>query len=395
MTDRRQFLLGLLILVSLGTLGIYTLFGSNMNLFGDKVYLEATFPVAKELRKGDSVMLAGTRVGRVTSVRFRSDAPDNERILVNMRIDEQIVLRDGYEIQIRDATLLGGRMVAIEPGPFGSPALTIGQGEVLTGTVPADIFAAMEDLASIIGEEGDGIRNIIRDAEKIVGDLEEGGLAENLTKASEDFRTAGEGAASLVAGVESGEGNLGALFKDDALYNTWLDAGRSAEETLRLAREGEGLVGALLSDTEMAQSGRQAVTDLQAAAADVRAFTDGMADVDSLANRIVRDEKLGQQFAKIADDVADFTGRLRNPDSTLGRLIDSNEIYDRALVIVDDVAAITTKVRAGEGTVGRLIMSDEIYDEFNFALKTLNRSLEDYREAAPVTTFTSLIFGGF
>ena len=137
------------------------------------------------------------------------------------------------------------------------------------------------------------------------------------------------------------------------------------------------------------------IDSLGQSAAEIERFTAGMADTDSLANRLVRDEELGRQFGQIAADVADFTGRLRNPDSTVSRLIDSRELYDRFYTATDDVAAITTHVRSGEGTVGRLLMSDDLYTEVNFALKTLNRSLEDYREAAPVTTFTNLLFGGF
>lgn len=395
MTDRRQFLLGLLILVSLGTLGIYTLFGSDMNLFGTKLYVDATFPVAKGLRKGDSVMLAGTRVGRVTSVRFRPDVPDEERILVTMRIDEEIALREGYAIEIRDATLLGGRLVAIHPGPFGAAPVAFGQGEVLVGKVPPDIFAAMEDLASLIGEEGDSIRGIIRDAEAMVGDLREGGFAENLSTAAEDIKSASEGAARLVAKVEAGEGNAGRLFSETTLYDTWVAVGRDAQATLDELRGGDGLMPLLLSDAEVAARGREAIDDLAAAAGEVRTFTEGINETDSLASRALRDEQLGADVSKFASDLADFSGRLQNPDGTVGRLLDSSELHDRALVVVDDLSIVTGKLRDGEGTIGKLIMSEEIYDEFNFALKTLNRGLEDYREAAPVTTFTSLIFGGF
>ena len=37
----------------------------------------------------------------------------------------------------------------------------------------------------------------------------------------------------------------------------------------------------------------------------------------------------------------------------------------------------------------------ELYDEALVAVKLLTRSLEDYREAAPVSAFTGVLFGAF
>jgi hypothetical protein len=40
-------------------------------------------------------------------------------------------------------------------------------------------------------------------------------------------------------------------------------------------------------------------------------------------------------------------------------------------------------------------MSDDIYQQIKAALLIVQRALEEYREAAPVTTFTSVFFGAF
>ena len=49
---------------------------------------------------------------------------------------------------------------------------------------------------------------------------------------------------------------------------------------------------------------------------------------------------------------------------------------------------------AGEFIIDGLHI-DHLYDEALGGLKLLTRSLEDYREAAPVTAFTSVLFSAF
>ena len=49
----------------------------------------------------------------------------------------------------------------------------------------------------------------------------------------------------------------------------------------------------------------------------------------------------------------------------------------------------------GRGTIGKLIMDDESYVELQKAIATLTGSLEEAREAAPITTLLNTLFLGF
>jgi phospholipid/cholesterol/gamma-HCH transport system substrate-binding protein len=395
MTDSRQLWLGLLILVSLGTLGAYTLFGSDLNLFGDKLFIEVEFPEADGIRKGDPVMLAGVRVGRVTDVEFRPDAPDSRRILAKLRIDEPIALREGYRVRIEAATMLGGRLLAIEPGPFGAAALEVADGTLLTGEVAADAFDSLAKVGDLIGEEGPAIKRIIGDLEAIVADLREGGAGQNLSRGLESLAQTGESLERMTASIEAGEGSIGQLYANGALYDTWSSVGANADALLVEAREGRGLVGRLVSDSGLADRVENTVVEIEGAASNLRGLTEGAAENGSVAQRLFQDGQLGQDLASIGSDLRAFSDRLANADGTVARLIDSPELYDTLLAAGRDVRQITEQVAQGRGTVGRLIMSDDIYDEIALALRTANRGLEDYREAAPITTFSSILFAGF
>ena len=52
-------------------------------------------------------------------------------------------------------------------------------------------------------------------------------------------------------------------------------------------------------------------------------------------------------------------------------------------------------MRNGEGSLGKLLTDDGFYDEAKRAMALVTKSLEEYREAAPISTMTSVIFGAF
>jgi hypothetical protein len=70
-------------------------------------------------------------------------------------------------------------------------------------------------------------------------------------------------------------------------------------------------------------------------------------------------------------------------------------VYENNRDTTENLAVLTGAIRNGQGSIGRLIMSDDIYQQIKAALLIVQRALEEYREAAPVTTFTSVFFGAF
>ena len=97
----------------------------------------------------------------------------------------------------------------------------------------------------------------------------------------------------------------------------------------------------------------------------------------------------------IASDVRAITEAVATGRGSLGRLVQQPELYDNLNELAVNLQEISSTLRAGEGTVGRLVMDDEIYDELRKAMGIVTRTLEEFREAAPVTTFTSVLFGAF
>jgi phospholipid/cholesterol/gamma-HCH transport system substrate-binding protein len=394
----RHFLLGLFLLFVLILFGIYTLFFTDTSLFGHSIRLTVELAEARGLRDGDSVQVSGVRLGRVEKIELDPTRARERRVTLGLLMEQEVVLRSDYLIEIADATVLGGRVVRIDPGSPEAPLLVLEPGESLRASLGQDPFQALSGLGSV----GDSIS-------QLVDELNAGGAGGNLTRTLENLSAATEDLKKIAADLAAGRGSLGAMLANTEFYDTWQGVGTDVRELLRQAREGEGLVAALLQDPDLRQRVDAAVASASEAFDNVAKLTrdDGS---DSVAKVLLKDAEVAQQLRDISKNIQDVTGRLSRGEGALGqmlantpeaqtgtlaKLMNSDELYVLARDILEDFRAVSAQISSGEGTLGQLIMEDGIAEQLNLALRTLTRSLEDYREAAPIATFTNVLFQAF
>ncbi len=184
----------------------------------------------------------------------------------------------------------------------------------------------------------------------------------------------------------------------------------------------EEATGAIASVRESLQEGG-ILENLEATLSDLRSLTEGLAEGRGTIGRLLQEDDLYTDLAAVADDVRHLTGALRDGEGTLGALLTDRQLYDNLLevsqrltdgkgtlgrllaeddTLYEDLAAtleatreMTEKMAQGEGTIGRLIADDELYDEARMMLHEIRAAIDDFRETAPITTFTSIFFGAF
>jgi len=395
MKSSNHFYLGLLFIVALGILGYFTIVESDFEMFGEQHQLIVQFPEADGLREGDAVLVAGVRWGKVTTIDYDPVERNlDKRITVHLSLDAPVELRAGHEILIEDATLLGGKNLSIDPGPPGGEVIALGT--ILQGDVQLNVIEAAGELIANNGEALteaiDGIRNVVANVEagrgaagKIFSDEE---FAAELDRTITSFADTGENLSAITGRLERGEGTFGKLLVDDEMYVELKDIASKLDTLLTEAngavtdlRAGKGLLGAALTDEALSQ--------------DVK---DGIRNLREIIERANRGEgTLGKILVEdtIAVSLDEVLGRLSRGEGTLGKLFAEEEVYEDIRQISSDLRDIVATVREGRGTVGKLIMEEQLYYELLKAVGLLTRSLEEYREAAPISTMTSVIFGAF
>ena len=365
-TGRRDFILGLVFFGAIALLLYYTIVLTGFS-FSDKVYMTAYFPNANGLKEGDAILVAGRPTGTVRAVVFHDDRPEDRRIGVSMEFTEAPTLHEGYFLRIAEFTVLGGRVIQIEPGPFTGPKIS--DGAELIGTVESSALAQFSDLLERNEED---ITTIIANLKTTSEDLAEGrGVIGSLLHDEGmrvDLELTVKNASDLIADLRAGRGTLGALLTDEALRertvgiveeaaNLVADVGAIAQG----ARNGEGLLGALLNDPVLREEATSLVHNL-----------------DEIAVRL----------NVVIDDAIAGKGLL-------GTMIGDEQIADDAKAFLGNLSEVTRRLKDGEGSLGRLLAEEQAYEELLAALQSLNGQLEDAREAQPISTFTQLLFGTF
>ncbi len=171
--------------------------------------------------------------------------------------------------------------------------------------------------------------------------LEDGEVLQNLSKIMEDL-------AVVTDWVSKGEGTIGRLFKEDAVYTNLLAISENVNLITAEVRTGQGTLSSLIYDDALYTN--------------VLAIVQGVRAGEGL---------IGQLLAEESDIGADLAATLQS------------------------VRLFTEQISSGQGTLGRLIAEDELYEEARQMLHEVRAAIDDFRETAPITTFSSIFFGAF
>ena len=117
--------------------------------------------------------------------------------------------------------------------------------------------------------------------------------------------------------------------------------------------------------------------------------------VNAARNQIIE----GQVFEKIremTDQISGIVARVNAGKGTLGRLLSDDEtIYNDIAQTTASLKTVAARIEQGEGTLGRFMSDDSLYNEIEATVGEIRAAVDDFRETAPITTFSSIFFGAF
>src|SRR6202041_2670255 len=108
------------------TVSLFFIFGQYRT--GSTTGYSAVFTDVSRLKTGQTVRVAGIRVGTVNSVSLRPD----KKVVVKFDVDRNIVLTEGTRAAVRYLNLVGDRYLELVDGPGSAKLLSEG------GQIPLD-----------------------------------------------------------------------------------------------------------------------------------------------------------------------------------------------------------------------------------------------------------------
>ena len=297
----------LIVVLAMGTTAL-VLIGRSGNVFGERYQLVTLVRSAAGLVPGAEVQLAGQAVGQVDRVVLilpedRPEGGEAVALWLNVRVSVQSQIREDSRAQVRTQGLLGDRLIDIRPGSAGARILQ--DGDTLHAASSVDFDA------------------LIAEGSEAVGDLVE--ITSNL--------------AELTRGVLEGEGTIGRLVTDAALYDRLVSLAGSMDTLVAVAADADGPVMRMLEDESLYLSIRSTLTSL-----------------DSVAAGVARGE------------------------GSLGRMLTTDSLYAALLGSITRMDSLLASLESGEGAMGRLFTDPALYEELLKTMVDFGSLLEAVRE---------------
>jgi len=320
-TSMQSVRVGLFFLLGLSLIWVVFEALGHKPVFGDKGYeLVGRFQSLKQLKPGDEIRMAGVKIGTVSATRLGDGAV--EAILT---IDSGVSIPVDCIGQIAAAGLLGNSYLSLNLGTSSLGAYR-----------PGDTLQTIEaiDLNDVLAKIG-------RFSEKLDG------MMDNLSTGLGGL-TGGDGAGLFA--------NLNAMVEENRVNLTAAVA--NLREVSEKINKGEGTVGRLLNDPALYDQVLAAVEDIRQAS---------------------------ENASKLTADAADVFATIREGKGVVGTLVYNEETRAQVEATLANVREITDKLNSGEGTLGKLIADGSLFDQAKGTLQKVDTALDSFSDQGPIT----------
>jgi phospholipid/cholesterol/gamma-HCH transport system substrate-binding protein len=228
---------------------IETIGGSDFFRHGYNV--SALFDTVQELKVGDSVKMAGVEVGRVEKI-----ALENEKVRVAMKLHGNAIVKTDSKASVRFTGLMGQNFVFVDFGSADAPRAV--DGAVLATEEQPDLNAIMAKL----DKAATGIENF---GKSFTGDKIDnliGPLTDFFKQNSSHLSATITNIESISGQIAKGEGTVGKLIYDQALYDSALVTATNLQSTVSGVRAGQGTLGKLVTDETLYNTATASMTNL-------------------------------------------------------------------------------------------------------------------------------------
>ncbi len=249
------------------------LIGDKSSLFVKSYYINTYFDDVQGLKTGASVRLSGISVGSVSEIKLLGDSTN--RVAVKMRIGKELkkFIRLDSKASIETEGLIGSKIVSISPG---SPNVAIVENN---GLIQAKPTVSMKKII----EETQGIM----------------AYTKNITK---DF-------ADIVNKINNGNGTIGKIVNDDKLYTNSVAIMKSADSTLNsLTKQLDNVSGIVI---KMANETNSIFANVDSSAMEIRNLLARVKNGEGVLGALISDRSAYDSMATVISNLVKTTRDAR------------------------------------------------------------------------------------
>jgi phospholipid/cholesterol/gamma-HCH transport system substrate-binding protein len=335
-TDLR---VGIFVLLGLLLAAVAIFYVTGGKSFSAKYRLIAYMPDVNGVQSGAPVDLDGLVVGNVLSASLTPHPQDRAH---NMTLVLQIDKRYQQEIRTDSAASLATQ------GLLGDRYITISRG--LRGAVIPDNGVVQTD-------ETNGMNEVI---------AQSGDLMKTMNVLASDLR-------DTVENINKGNGSLGKLVKDPALYNHLDETIAKVDAMATSIQQGQGSLGKLVSSDDLYNKADDTIAKVDDAMGAIH-------DQKGSLGKLVYDPTLYDHIRGISENGDALLADARAGKGTLGKLATDDSLFTNVRDASANLRDATAKLNSNQGTAGKLFSDPALYDNLTTATGDLHLMINDFRQ---------------
>jgi phospholipid/cholesterol/gamma-HCH transport system substrate-binding protein len=321
--------------VILATL-IFLITGST-NLFEANSTIYTYLSDSAALTRGANVRINGILAGRVLDVGLSGSNETRRVIKVSMEVRQSMLsqIPDDSEAAIAAENVLGSKYINIRKGKSQKP-LAAG------GEVRSKDTSEFDEVV----ESGFGVLESMRATMSRIN--------------------------KLIDEIDKGQGSIGMLIKDPALYTNLVKATSEAAKVTEALNTNRGTIGKLINDDTLH-------TDIRGTIARFNVVLDELQAGQGTAGKLLKDPALYDDLRKTVGEVRTLVADLNAGKGTAGKLLKDEALHDQLKQTMGRLDTLLDKINKGEGTLGQLVVNPQMYESMNGATRELHGLMKDFR----------------
>ena len=316
---------------------IFLLSGQG-NFFEGEFHVRTFMDDSAGMATNAPVRLNGILVGHIHAVELSGSRDPKRTVAIDMAIRAKYLdqIPDDSHAAISASNLLGDKYINITRGNH--PKHVEPGGEIQANQV--------QDIPEILAQGS----NLLAQFQTILGRAD-----------------------GLLSVVESGQGNIGKLLKDDALYNRLNATAGELQELVSDVKSSDGTISRLLYDKgRLYDDLRKPIDRIDDILAEIQ-------KAKGTAGKLIYDPQIADEARASIGEARKLLDNLNAGKGTAGKLLTDDQVYQQLQLVSQKVNTLIDKMNSGQGTIGQLMVNPQLYDSLNGATRELHDLVKEVR----------------
>ena len=317
---------------------LIVLMSGTGGLFTHKLILKSYFFDAQGLRVGAPVRLSGVDIGNVSEIRVVPNKP-LAPVEVTMKVNSKyrFSLRKDSRTLLSTAGVLGETYINIDSSKSVGPE--VNDGDVLaTAELP-------------------GYQDVMRSTQNALQNMQ--ALLARMDR--------------IIAYVESGQGSVGKLIYDPALYNRINATVNDFQKLVGQIAQGQGSLGKLVNSDDLYDKANSSLDK-------INLLIDDLNSGKGTAGKLLKDPSLYDTANQTIANFKQLTDDINSGKGALGKLTKDQEFANKLQNTVNRISNITDRLDAGEGSAGKFLHDPSLYNNTNKLLADTQELIKAIRQ---------------